>query len=489
MKSATSRFGKANGPPTDSRRSLWPRPLRLTDPVVRVMVLALPVAKVLGLATVNPSIYFDTKTYRSLGTWLDFSLTSLDGANLRPWGVTIWLALWPGDRGIMIGQALLSAVAWGALALVVSAGIRHATVRRLTAAALVLIPCTAQIGNWDSVILGDSTSMSTGILALAALVWFTRESTWGRAATFGAAALWFTMSRPNVFVILLCWALGLLVIAVLRWRLVVVWAVAALLVLFSGYSYAYNMRSDAAWTAKLGYSRTTVSYAYPVGPYNPVAPQIVADLRKSDAPRCMIPKPGAIVPGGSTTWVSRTVATCPEMNTWATENWQRWYISWLLTHPKSTIQVIDSQILHSLAPTVWGNVVAATPNSVAALFLGTPSVPQDVHTQKSYHPQPLILWGLAAVVLAFAARRLGRWRGTPWAVDIALAASVAGGLLCAISSGLLIQTMPFEVAQESLASTVVITAALIAGVGLGIDRVLSPAQGAVAATPKGRPPE
>jgi hypothetical protein len=454
------------------------------------MVLALPVAKLVGIATVDPSTYPDSASYRTEGTWLDFSLTSLDGLSLRPWGVTIWLALWPGDRAIMIGQALLSAVAWGALALVVSAGIRQVSVRRLTAAALVLIPCTAQIGSWDSVILSDSTSMSTGILALAALVWFTREPTWGRAATFGAAALWFTMSRPNVFVILLCWALGLLAIAVLRRRLVEVGAVAALLVLFAGYSYAYNMRSDDAWTALYGYSRSTVSYAYPIGAYNPVAPQIVADLRKSDAPRCMIPQgERLIVRGGPSAWVGRTVATCPEMNTWATENWQRWYIGWLLTHPQRTIQLMDSQILHSLAPTVWGNVVAATPSSVAELFLGTPAVPQDVHVQKTYHVQPLILWGLAAVGLAVAALRLGRWRGSPWAVDIALAASVGGGLLCAISSGLLIQTMPFEVAQESLASTVVITAALVTAVGLGIDRVLSPAQRDVAAIPTGGPSE
>jgi hypothetical protein len=98
------------------------------------------------------------------------------------------------------------------------------------------------------------------------------------------------------------------------------------------------------------------------------------------------------------------------------------------------------------------------------------------------------VWGLAAVGLAFAARRRGRWRGSPWAVDIALAASVVGGLLCAISSDLLIQTVPWEVAQESLGAAVVITAALVAGVGLGIDRVLSPGQRAVAAIATGRPP-
>ena len=69
------------------------------------MVLALPIAKVFGIATVNPSLYPDTNGYRSPGTWLDFSLTSLDGASLRPWGATIWLALWPGDHAIMIGQS------------------------------------------------------------------------------------------------------------------------------------------------------------------------------------------------------------------------------------------------------------------------------------------------------------------------------------------------------------------------------------------------
>ena len=453
------------------------------------MVLALPVAKLLGIATVHPSTPNDTNGYRSPGTWLDFSLTSLDGMSPRPWGATIWLALWPGDHAIMIANALLSAVAWGALALVVAAGIRHATVRRLTAAALVLIPCTAQISNWDSVMQGESVSMSTGILALAALVWFTREPTWGRAATFGAAALWFTMTRPNVFVILMAWALGLLVIAVLRRRLVVVWAVAALLVVFSGYSYVYNMRSDAAWTARHGFSRSTVGYAYPISAFNPVASQIVADLRKSDAPPCMIPEGKRLnAPLGPYQWVSETVPKCPAMNTWATKNWQSWYIGWLLTHPKSTIRVIDSQIWHSLAPSVWGDVVAATPNSVAALFLGTPSLPQDADPKKTYHVQPLILWGLAALGLAFAARRLGRWRGSPWAVDIALGASVSGGLLCAISSGLIIQTVPWQAAQESLGAAVVTTAALVAVVGIGIDRVLSPVQRTAAPIPTDGPP-
>ena len=43
---------------------------------------------------------------------------------------------------------------------------------------------------------------------------------------------------------------------------------------------------------------------------------------------------------------------------------------------------------------------------------------------------------------------------------------------CAVSSGLLIQTVPFEEAQESLGATAVITAAAVTLVAVGFDRVL-----------------
>jgi hypothetical protein len=43
-------------------------------------------------------------------------------------------------------------------------------------------------------------------------------------------------------------------------------------------------------------------------------------------------------------------------------------------------------------------------------------------------------------------------------------------LASAISSGLLIQTAPFEVGQESMGAVVVLTASCIALVGLGLDR-------------------
>lgn len=455
-----------------------------SDPVVRAMVLALPLVKLLGVVSVSPTTYPDTRTYRHVDHWFDFSLTSLDGRSIRPVGVTAWMALWPNDRVIVLAQALLSAVAWGALALVVAQGIRRPGPRRLFAAMLVLIPCSAQIANWDTVILGDSVAMTTGILALAAVVQLTREPTWGHGLVFLAAALWYTMTRPNLFVVLLAWALGLALIAALTKKLILFGAVAAILVLLSGYSYVYNMRADPTWSQTFGYSRSTVGMAYPLGIHDPVASRVIADLRRSDAPSCMIPaSPAVVTRPGPTRWAGRTSAACPGMDAWATAHWQRWWAGWLLTHPTDTMRIIDSQLPHSLAPSIWGEVIAATPPGVASLFLGTPAMRQDAHANRTYHVQPLILWAAIAAILAILAATRRLWRGTSWGADVILAATVAGGLASAISSGLLIQTTPHEVAQESLGASAVIIAALVAAVALGWDRVFGGALPAEIARP------
>ena len=299
--------------------------------------------KLAATGWVTPSVYPDGISYRTPGTWLDFSLTSLDGRSVRPWGVTIWMALWPGDRAIAIAQALLSFVVWAVLAFVVARGIRSAVVRRVVVVLLLLVPCTAQIANWDAVMLGDSVSISTGVLALAMALHFAQAPSWGRAAEFVAASLWFSMTRPNVFVILVVWALGIAVIGLVRRQAVLWGTVAAALVAVSLYSYVYNVRSDQGWVDAYGYSRTTVGYAYPVGKFDPVATSVIADLRRSDAPRCMIPAtPEAVTHSGTTRWAASTSRACPGMDDWATKNWIRWWASWLLHHPGAGVRILKT---------------------------------------------------------------------------------------------------------------------------------------------------
>jgi hypothetical protein len=456
------------------------------DPVVRAAIAVFLVLRLLEVVVSRPTTYPDTPTYRRKGAWLDFSLTSLGGHSVRPWGVTAWMALWPNDKAMIVAQALLSFVAWAALALAVAGLLRTAVVTRIVVAALLLVPCTAQVAGWDLVILGESVSISTAVLALAALLRLVRSPSWRTAALFLAAALWFTMTRPNVFVVLLLWAVAFAVVALHR-RQVVLWgSITAVLLAFAGYSYLYNIRSDAAWTERLGYARTTVAFAYPVSQNGPVADAILKDLRTSDAPRCMIPDtPRTVSDHGTTRWVKATVKACPGMDAWATKHWNNWYGSWLLHHPGLTLKVVRVELPNSLSPPVWSGVTAPVPDSVSSLFFGSSPLPQAARDVGTYRTQPLLIWVVAGAVLAVVGGRRRRRTtdegpdarderhpGAP--VGLVLAATIVGGLMSAISSGLLIQTAPFEVGQESMGALVALTVASVVLVGLGVDGLVGP---------------
>jgi hypothetical protein len=426
------------------------------------------------MASTRPSLYPDTGSYRTAGSWLNFALTSLDGHSLRPWGVTIWMALWPGDVAIELAQTALSFVAWSTLAMVVAAGIRHAAVRRVVVVLLLLVACTAQVANWDGVILGESVSVSTGLLTLAMALRFSRAPSWGSASAFLAPALWFSMTRPNVFVILVVLAVGMVVIGLVRREALLWGTVAGSLVVISLYSYVYNVSTSDAWSKHYGYSKSSVAYAYPVGGFNPVAESVLVDLRRSDAPRCMIPASAATTTSrGATRWVALTSKECPGMNDWASRNWNRWWVAWLLHHPTAALRIIDTELPNSLSPSVWGNVNAPVPNSVSQLFFGSVALPQDPIKTKTYRTEPLLLWLAAAIALAIVGATVKRSQRGDWTPDLVLGLTALGAVASAISSALLIQTAPFEVAQESLAAAVLLTTSLVVAVGLGLDRVTS----------------
>lgn len=447
------------------------------DPVVRAMIAVFPAVRLLSVVTSGPTSYPDTHTYRVEGTFLDLSLTSLDGRSIRPWGVTAWLALWPSDEAIVLAQAALSIIAWVVLALTVAAGIERASPRRTTVFLLLLLACTAQVANWDLTILAESVSISSGILALAAFIRLTRGPTLGGGIAFLLTALWFCMTRPNLFLTLLAWAVVALVIGVLKKQFLLWGVVAGLLVVFSLYSYVYNVRSDDSWRAGLGVSRSVVAYAYPVSQHDPVAKAVIADFRRSDAPRCMIPANPRHGRHGPTAWVVKTVRSCPGMDAWASEHWARWWSNWLLTHPRHTLRIIKTGLPASLSPPVWANVYAAVPASVSSIFFGSTALPQSAVATRTFHTEPVLLWLAAIAVLGLLGR--ARWRGSRWACDLGLLASVGGTLASAVSSGLIIQTSAHEMGRESVGAAVVMMASCIVLVGCGLDRLHGPGLTAV----------
>lgn len=464
--------------PRWARRAPWVRSAGATDSVVRALLGVWLAVKVLEPVLGDTSSYPDSPTYRVSGTWLDFSLTSLDGHSVRPWGVTAWQALWPGDWGIALGQALLSWVAWSALAVTVAATLRRPAVRRATVVALLLVASSAQVAGWDLNLLGESVSVSTGVLALAALLGFVGRPDAVTGSRFVLAALWFSMTRPNLFFTLVGWAVTLAVLGVLRRRLRPWGLVAAGLALCAAYSAAYNIRSDLTWSQELGYSRSTVAYGYPISENGPANEAVLRDLRRSDAPACMIPStPNEVSNFGTTAWIAARVKTCPGMDAWAREHWNSWWAGWLLHHPDQAWTIIGVELPSSLSPPVWSGVVAATPDPVSQLFFGSPALPQSAHPDRTYRTEPVLGWLVAAAVLALLARRRARAAGRRSPpeppVGPTLVGTLAGTLATAVSSGLLIQTAPFEVGQESMGALVVGTVSLVLLVAVGLDRLVA----------------
>lgn len=423
---------------------------------------------------IPPTVHPDGVSYRKPDTWLDFSLTSLDGSSLRPWGTTIWMALWPGDGAIAVAQAVLSFVVWSVLALVVASGVSHPGVRRGTVVLLILLACTAQLANWDTVMQGDSVSMSSGVLTLALALRLGWAPSWGRAAGFLAVALWFSMTRPNLFPVLVVLAVGMALIGLFHGRALLWGVVATGLVAISAYTLAYNLRTDHYWNERWGFSKSTIAYAYPVGQFDPVAREVIADLRTSDAPPCMIPAtPEEVSKRGTTLWATNQSASCAGMNEWALENWNQWWVSWLTGNPSSALLIVDNLLPSALSPSVWGSVRAPTPNSVSQVFFGSPTIPLDNPAESTYRTQPALLWAAAAIALGVAAALRRQWRRDDWVPDLLMALTALGALGSAISSVLIIQTVPHEVAQENLAATVMMTASLVIAVSLGLNRVLT----------------
>jgi hypothetical protein len=333
------------------------------DPVVfaalGIFVLARLLSSVLTPPLTSPAQIPDLGTYRAFRGFLDFSLTSLTGHAVRPWGVTLWMALWPTNRAVVLAQATLAIIAWGCLAIAFYNAVEHLVLRRLLLVAVLVVGSTASVIGWDSIISSESVSVTAGVLSLAALLSLSRQPSTGRAVRFVLLALWFTMTRPNVFPVLLAWAAVAAVMIVRSSRRTLWGTVAMALVAMCGYTLVYNFNVDGAWRrSAFSFSRTTMAYGYAVGPFDPVAEQVLADLRRSDAPACMLPAhPADVGVQGTFVWLRDTSARCPEMDMWASAHWNTWWLGWLAAHPPAATKIVVRGLASATSASRGGGVL------------------------------------------------------------------------------------------------------------------------------------
>ena len=443
--------------------------LRTIDPFLAVALVAFAIVRLTSVARTTPAVFPDSSGYRS--GFRDFTLVSLTGGQPRPWGITAFMALWPGLDSLTFAQAVLGVVAWSFLAVEVWLLLSRTLWRRVAVVLVLLLGLVPAVVGWDAAVLSESLSISTGILSLAALLRaIRRPSGWSIALLVGLS-LWFTMTRPLTLIVVLAWGGVALVLAAISPRARVAWLLGAvLLIAEAGYSYAYNQATDNAWVAVSGHSRTTAAYAYNIG-FNPVGDDVLVSVRASDAPRCMIPAAQAdVARHGTTVWVNKTVAECPQMETWATANWGSWWRRWLVQHPHQAAAIVRSQMSGALATPVYAHVPKVLPTSVQSLFIvGGPVLPARVaKTQSFVVLVPLLWFGAALVLLLLGWRRVG-WRSR--SAEFALWVTAGASLLSVVVGVLLLQTPPGESGREHAAPRIMLAATGVILVMLGADRL------------------
>ncbi len=179
--------------------------------------------------------------------FLEMSKRPLFGAQL--WGAerppAYPLLLKAADRSLQITtvfQALISILAWGALALVVASFLRHKGLQVFAFAWLLLLSLVPHLAGWDFTILSESLSLNLFVLFTALGLWLVQAWNGWKAAALVAVGFFLAFVRDTNGYLLLALALCLLVAALLDWagKRALVLAAA-----FAGILFLSNLSVDA----------------------------------------------------------------------------------------------------------------------------------------------------------------------------------------------------------------------------------------------------
>jgi len=154
------------------------------------LVAAVLVLRLVAVAGMRLYLYVDSAEYDRI----DFS-----GDWRRPWATPYLYWLIPGNaRGMVVGQALVGAVCWAALALSAAAWFRFRTSRIAVAGVLAALGCTTIVTNWDAAKLSESLGLSLTVLVIAAWLNFVRRTEAGTALFVALATLPWLFVRQSL---------------------------------------------------------------------------------------------------------------------------------------------------------------------------------------------------------------------------------------------------------------------------------------------------
>jgi hypothetical protein len=155
------------------------------EAIVAGLVAGFAILRVLAVRS-NPLVYFDSGDYRHV---------DLTGGGRRPFTVPLLFWFMPSDRWRVVEQAVVSALAFLALAFALYGWMRQRWVGLGAMAAVLALGLTTQITNWDSAILSDSFTISLTVLLVAVWLMLQREMSARAVAAVLAVTLLWTFTR------------------------------------------------------------------------------------------------------------------------------------------------------------------------------------------------------------------------------------------------------------------------------------------------------
>jgi len=364
------------------------------------LVAAVVALRLVAVAGMRLYLYVDSAEYDRI----DFS-----GDWRRPWATPCLYWLIPGRaRGLVVGQALVGAVCWAALALSAAAWFRFRTSRIVVAAVLAGLGCTTIVTNWDAAKLSESLGLSLTVLVIASWLNLIRRTEVGTALFVALATLpWLFVRQSLIPTAWLVVGLAALVAAI-TWRRrgsegLAVRVLAALCLVL------------AAETAV-----ATVTYSHNQEIVQENLRVIISNRVASDPARLVWFTDHGMPAPASGRFDPETLRSDPAFSTWVAHEGPSTYLRYLLTHPwyTATAPLDDfTDVQRSTADAVEpAAAMLSPPDRYAASRPVIPSVVEDVIFGAGDTGTVIFLLVLVGGwTLARIRRRSARW-AIPWAL-------------------------------------------------------------------------
>jgi hypothetical protein len=370
--------------------------------------------------------------YRNDPRWDRGALVSFTGHAPRSWGVPLFFVMFGDDHSRAVGQWVISTIAWAMLALALSAYFRQ-PVRPFVAAAILLIGLLRPVSSWDFAILSESLSISLGVIALAAFLFWLRRNSIVWLVVMLVAGVWWTFTRSDMFPMVLPFAAAF---AFLAWRRrrepdTRMQPIAGMLVLLiaAGWAYAITpatFQTFQRWSfaPQLGQERGMLMYRLRISVFPD--PEVKSFFQHEfGMPACAGADRVAAEPEWAVDDFAAAVDKCPEMKAWADTNAHGMWKRYATKNPT----LFARQVEQSTSDALSGAAYADTPQVL-------PGIVERAAFPRSH--ALVITLGLTALSLALALAA-GAWRRQRRLVLIALAvaatALASAVLTVVVSSG------------------------------------------------------